>query len=272
MVDWLKRVLGNGWEITPAGGLTGDAYIAAKNNERLFLKRNSSPFLAVLSAVGIVPKLIWTRRMENGDVITAQEWLNGRELKPVEMQHHKVAEILAKIHHSSELLHMLMRMGKKPVTTDASFAIMRDRLIGTDLVTAYDDIRLALSYLERLLPITRDQSQVVCHGDLNHNNLLLTNEGSLYLVDWENAVIADPVTDYGMVLQWYVPKENWNDWLDNYGLSKDKRLIERMYWYLLLDALNYLSWHRERNEPEKVMERLQDLNELNEHIGTSILN
>ncbi|PAV30109.1 phosphotransferase [Virgibacillus profundi] len=272
MVDWLKRVLGTGWEVMPAGGLTGDAYIATKNNERLFLKRNSSPFLAVLSAVGIVPKLIWTKRMENGDVITAQEWLDARELKPLEMQHHQVAELLRKIHHSSELLHMLMRMGKKPVTSDESFINMSERLDSTDLITKYDDVRIAMRYLEQLLPITGEQKLVVCHGDLNHNNLLLTNKGSLYLVDWENAIIADPVTDYGMVLKWYIPKENWNDWLRNYGIAKDEHLIKRMYWYLLLDGLNYLSWHSERNEPIKVMDRLKDLNELNEYIGTSILN
>jgi len=75
MNEWLEKAVGKGWQLKPAGGLTGDAYIATKDNRKLFIKRNSSPFLAVLSAVGIVPKLIWTKRMENGDVITAQEWL-----------------------------------------------------------------------------------------------------------------------------------------------------------------------------------------------------
>lgn len=79
---------------------------------KAFLKRNSSPFLAVLSAEGIVPKLVWTRRMENGDVITAQHWLDGRELKPKDMNSSRVTELLSKIHHSNELLDMLKRLGK----------------------------------------------------------------------------------------------------------------------------------------------------------------
>lgn len=266
MVDWLQRILGKDWKITPAGGLTGDAYVAEKNNKKLFLKRNSSPFLAVLSAEGIVPKLIWTRRMENGDVITAQEWVEGRELNPTEMQHHQVAELLHKIHHSSELLHMLMRLGKKPVTPDGGFTMIKQRLATSELCAGNEEVRLALTYLEQLLPITRKQKQVVCHGDLNHNNLLLTDEGNLFLIDWENAMIADPITDYGAVLQWYIPKENWDDWLSEYGVTKDKHLMERMYWYLLLDSLHYLSWHEERKEPSKVMERLRDLKELNEHV------
>ncbi len=68
-VNWLEDILGSEWEITPAGGATGEAYFAKFQDRKLFLKRNSSPFLAVLSAEGIVPKLVWTRRMENGDVI-----------------------------------------------------------------------------------------------------------------------------------------------------------------------------------------------------------
>ncbi|MFD2630475.1 phosphotransferase [Oceanobacillus kapialis] len=271
MRNWLEQVLGKGWEVSPAGGLTGDAYLATKENRRLFLKRNSSPFLAVLSAEGIVPKLIWTKRMENGDVITAQEWLEGRELKPAEMQHYQVAELLRKIHDSSELLHMLMRIGKKPVSSDEGFQYIKDRLRQLGIIEKYASVATAMTYLEQMLPVTRHQQQVVCHGDLNHNNILVTNEGHLYLIDWDNALIADPVIDYGMVLKWYIPQSEWDDWLQKYGISMDRELVERMFWYLLMDALHYVCWHSERNEYYKVMERLHNLDELNTYIKTSIL-
>lgn len=266
MVNWLKRVLGSEWEIAPAGGLTGDAYLATKGNQRLFLKRNSSPFLAVLSAEGIVPKLIWTKRMENGDVITAQEWLEGRELKPVEMQHLRVADLLRKIHQSSELLHMLMRLGKKPITSDESYDIIKERLQRTNLHYTHEQVVIALQYLEKLLPITRKRKLVVCHGDLNHNNLLLTEEGHLYLIDWDSALIADPVVDYGMILNWYIPQENWNEWLRQYGIATDYHLFGRMHWYLLLDSLHYLCWHKERDEDAKFVDRLNELDVLNKQI------
>ncbi|WP_461180794.1 phosphotransferase [Virgibacillus kimchii] len=270
-MDWLKRVLGNEWNISPAGGLTGDAYLATKNNKRLFLKRNSSPFLAVLSAEEIVPKLIWTKRMENGDVITAQEWVEGRELKQSEMKGKQVAELIRKIHDSQELLYMLMRLGKSPLTADVQFKMVKKRLDTLKLLQAYREVRTALHYLEELLQVTEQQKPVVCHGDLNHNNLLMTKENNLYLVDWDNARIADPVIDYGMVLKWYIPKEEWNDWLKNYGVTNDTNFYERMYWYLILDTLHYISWHSERNEPDKVTERLKDLEELNVLIKDFIL-
>src|SRR6185437_503766 len=111
-VNWLEDILGSEWEITPAGGATGEAYFAKFQDRKLFLKRNSSPFLAVLSAEGIVPKLVWTKRMENGDVITAQQCLSGRVFEPEEMSQDRAAKLLKKIHESHPLLTMLMRMGK----------------------------------------------------------------------------------------------------------------------------------------------------------------
>lgn len=266
MLEWLQNEMGKDWNIRPAGGLTGHAYVAEKKGKRLFLKRNSSPFLAVLSAEGIVPKLVWTKRMENGDVVTAQEWLEGRELTHQEMQQEQVAELLHKIHHSNELLHMLMRLGKKPVTSDELFVNITKKMSDADMMHRHEEIGTALQNLEQLLPKTRKQELVVCHCDLNHNNLILTTDNDLFLIDWDNATIQDPVTDYGTLLNGYVPKENWNDWLEKYGPANDKYLFERIYWYLLHDQLHYLSWHSERNEPLKVQERLTTLIELNEQI------
>lgn len=269
-MDWLKQVLGKEWNIEKAGGLTGEAFIAENNKERLFLKRNSSPFLAVLSAEGIVPKLVWTKRLENGDVITAQEWLEGRELMPIEMQHKQVAALLSKIHNSSELLHMLMRMGKKPVTPNDRFLQVKDQLNRKGITDKYPEVAEAVDNLERLLPVTNEQKQVVCHCDLNHNNLLLTNEGQLYLVDWENAMIADPAMDVGIVLKWYIPHEDWDNWLREYGVARDQLLMGRMYWYLLLDSLYFLNWHLQRNEIDKIQRRLEDLRVLNQDTSNSI--
>ncbi|HLQ71953.1 MAG TPA: phosphotransferase family protein [Bacillota bacterium] len=264
-MSWLNHILGKDWTIAPAGGLTGDAYIATSKDRRLFLKRNSSTFLAVLSVEGIVPKLIWTKRLENGDVITAQEWVDGRELHKEEMQQQHVAELLHKIHHSSELLHMLMRLGKKPMSLDDNVQMAEAKLRYYGL---YEKkiVRQTLHYLRKFYPTTVGHHQVVCHRDLNHNNLILTKEGQLYLVDWENAAIADPVMDFGMVLKWYIPKHKWAAWLEKYGMTLDAQLLKRMYWYLILDTLHYLIWHYERKDTHKVTAKLRDLTELGEDI------
>lgn len=49
---------GREYDIAPAGGETGQAFVATHEDEKFFLKRNSSPFLAALSVENIVPKLV----------------------------------------------------------------------------------------------------------------------------------------------------------------------------------------------------------------------
>ncbi|WP_188393139.1 phosphotransferase family protein [Compostibacillus humi] len=266
MLEWLEKALGDGWKLKPAGGLTGQAFIAQKNNKRLFLKRNSSPFLAVLSAEGIVPKLIWTKRMENGDVITAQEWLEGRELAPEDMQQEKVAQLLRKIHHSSELLNMLLRIGIKPFTSDDFFLSIKKKIYDLNLHRQYEEVQTAIRHLEKLLPKTRNQNLAVCHSDINHHNLLMSKDGSLYLIDWDNATIADPAFDFGMILNGYIPRNQWEDWLEKYGADKEDNVIERMYWFLLYDSLHYFSWHMERKENKRAHDRRNNLYKLNKEV------
>nr|WP_263325385.1 phosphotransferase family protein [Neobacillus sp. Marseille-Q6967] len=247
----MEHILGQEWEIVPAGGATGEAFYASYKDQRLFLKRNSSPFLAVLSAEGIVPKLVWTRRLENGDVITAQQWLPGRELKPYEMDQEIVARLLRKIHRSEPMLGMLSRIEKLPLEPISIFQ---------SVIEGLDEEVLLLPVVKKILSFIMEESsnvyseeKVVCHGDVNHNNWLLTEDNQLYLIDWDGAMIADPAIDLGMLLYWYIPKENWNSWLEMYGKKLTPHLELRMKWYVALQTLSSIQWYKNK-------ERYQEMN------------
>jgi len=255
--NWLEYVLGNGWRISPAGGATGDAFYAEKDDKRLFLKRNSSPFLAVLSAEGIVPKLVWTKRMENGDVITAQHWLNGRELKPKDMNSEQVAELLYKIHHSNELLDMLKRLGKQPLTPEDLLQDIKNT-IDTEL-KILSVIQQAILILEERLPNVQTQEKVVCHCDINHNNWLLSDENQLYLIDWDGAMIADPAIDLGMLLYSYIEENQWEFWLSKYGVPLTEDLRIRMNWYVLAQLIISVAWFKTKNDKKEMQKRLEEL-------------
>ncbi|WP_205094370.1 phosphotransferase family protein [Thalassobacillus pellis] len=258
----MEHILGDEWTITPAGGSTGEAYYAQNDNKRLFLKRNSSPFLAVLSAEGIVPKLVWTKRLENGDVITAQEWLEGRELKTEEMQHPRVAKLLSKIHHSSELLDMLMRISKHPLLPKD---ILEDIKVNEGLfekIDPWSGTRDAISYLEARLPEVETDRHVVCHCDMNHNNWMLSLDDQLYLIDWDNAMVADPAMDLGMLLHWYIPRSEWKAWLDRYGMEETEGLYKRMTWYAVAQSLTFIQWHRMRGDLKEAAQRVESLKQL----------
>nr|WP_308216648.1 phosphotransferase family protein [Pseudalkalibacillus decolorationis] len=245
----LKHILGSGWQVKPAGGATGEAYIAQYGEEKIFLKRNSSPFLAVLSAEGIVPKLLWTKRLENGDVITAQHWLNGRELKATEMNKDLVSKLLSKIHRSQELVSMLHRLGKHPVTPAEVFTEIEAK--SNNYSIYHQEMKPFLTYLRENVDNVVTEQYVVCHGDVNHNNWLLNEDNRMFLIDWDGAIIADPALDLAMLLYWYIPDSQWEEWLRSYGVPLTNSLEGRMHWYIVAQTIESIFWHLERGQSEQ---------------------
>lgn len=234
-MKWLERFLGDDWHLHPAGGATGEAYIASQGEKKIFIKRNSSPFLAVLSAEGIVPKLLWTKRIGNGDVITAQQWIEGRELKANEMVESKVAMLLGKIHRSTELLNMFQRIGNKPLTPSIIVSNLQHTLNRMQIVD--EEIERGIIFLFHQLQFVSYDEHVVCHGDINHNNWIVDEDETLYLIDWDGASVADPAIDLGLLLYLYVPRSDWKNWLQSYGIELTENLQIRMRFYVISQVI-----------------------------------
>ncbi|WP_370640479.1 phosphotransferase [Salipaludibacillus sp. CUR1] len=242
----LEHFMGEGWQLRPAGGATGEAYIAEQGNQKIFIKRNSSPFLAVLSAEGIVPKLLWTKRLENGDVITAQRWVDGRELKSYEMNNDRVASLLSKIHQSRDLLDMFKRMGNHPLTPEHIHYKVSRKSAEINIQDPF--VKDALKWLEDNLPEYSEDNYVVCHADVNHNNWISNSENHLYLIDWDCAQVADPALDLAPLLYVYIPKKDWGSWLGTYGVDITEALVKRMQWYMVGQCIENILWYWQRNE------------------------
>jgi len=247
----VEHILENGWVLEPAGGLTGEAFIASHENKKLFIKRNSSPFLAVLSAEGIVPKLIWTKRSESGDVFTAQKWIKGRKLEPNDMSGEDVAKLLKKIHRSKPLLSMMKRLGKTPFSPEILLTQLQSKL-NANLIKEFA-ISKTIGYLEQHVPEIRPNNWAVCHGDMNHNNWMITEENELFLIDWESAIIGDPAFDLGPLLYWYVPEGEWENWLNNYGMSLTESIYNRLKWYVYYQTLLSIQFFDSKgNEKDRI--------------------
>lgn len=232
-----------GWTLETVGGQSGAAYKAEQDGRKLFLKRNSSPFLLALSTEGIVPKLLWTKRIETGEVVTAQDWKNGRELTKSEMNSRPVPEMLRKIHTSSRLLRMLEKLGMQAMEPGMLLQQLLQSL-SADILTN-KTIRDALSYLRKSQPKLSDEDCAVCHGDVNHHNWLLSDQGELFLVDWEGAMIGDKAIDLGMLLYTYIERSEWEEWLHQYGLELSHDLEKRMKWYTLFQSITMIQWYED---------------------------
>ncbi len=259
-VNELEQFYQLGWTLDSAGGASGEAYMAEQDGQKLFLKRNSNPFIAALSAEGIVPKLVWTKRIETGEVVTAQHWKNGRELTSSEMSQRRVAELLKKIHGSKPLLNMLKRMEMEPITPNIMLKKINASL-SRDVLT-HHIIRKALTYLEDHIPNLDSRFFTVVHGDVNHNNWLLSDRDELFLVDWEGAMIADPAIDIGMLLYNYVPKQQWSNWFNTYGVKESMDLNKRMKWYTVIQSIGMIQWYEEQKRFKDMNTWIKFLNEV----------
>lgn len=259
-MDELEQFYQLGWTLDSAGGASGEAYMAEQDGQKLFLKRNSNPFIAALSAEGIVPKLVWTKRIETGEVVTAQHWKNGRELTSNEMKQTRVAHLLKKIHSSRPLLNMLKRMEMEPITPE----IMLNKInasLSREVLT-HHIVRKSLTYLEEHIPSLDSRFFTVVHGDVNHNNWLLSDRDELFLVDWEGAMIADPAIDIGMLLYNYVPQHQWSQWLETYGVQESLNLNKRMKWYTVIQSIGLVQWYEEQKRYKDMNTWLKFLNEV----------
>ena len=256
----------SGWNLHPIGGETGKAYMGIRNEEKVFLKKNSSPFIAALSLKGITPRLIWTKRTGNGDVLIAQEWCNGRTLASDEMKSSHIANILKKLHQSDRLKRLLKKVGG-------------DTISAVDLIAEYevnlaDDLEnhpvlvSTYHYLLRELPLGYTQADIrVCHGDISSENMLLSDDGDLYIVDWDTAVLTDYLYDIGQLLARYVAKEDWAKWATKNEMNFNDNEIKRVKWYAFINMLLDIKYAHYKARYNKMNELILTLNQWLEDEG-----
>ncbi|WP_207871645.1 hypothetical protein DOK78_000037 [Enterococcus sp. DIV2402] len=247
----------NDWDLHPIKGDTGKAYVGLKAEDKVFIKRNTTPMLAALSKEGITPKLVWTKRTGNGDTLTAQEWLEGRILDPEEIgQRNDVIDVLYHLHHSDSLKEMLEKMGGI-VRSPQKMLQDYETELATDLVEN-QFLSLVHSYLEKNIPPFKPSEKAVVHGDVNYRNWLVC-KNYLYLVDWDSVMFADPAVDIGTILGHYLPISSWNHWLMSYGIHGNSENMEKIYWYALLSMLQEVKKYHKRNALKEMNQEILQL-------------
>ncbi|MCD5001517.1 phosphotransferase family protein [Enterococcus saccharolyticus] len=247
----------NDWNLQPIKGDTGKAYVGLKAEDKVFIKRNTTPMLAALSKEGITPKLIWTKRTGDGDTLTAQEWLEGRILDPEEIgQRNDVIDVLYHLHHSQSLKDMLEKMGGIVMTPQKMLAEYEREL--PQYLKDNSFLRLVHAYLEKNVPTFKVIEKTVVHGDVNYRNWLVC-KNYLYLVDWDSVMFADPAVDIGTILGQYLPVTSWNHWLMSYGIQGNSENMEKVYWYALLSLLQEVKKYYQRNALKEMNQKILQL-------------
>lgn len=245
------------WQLRPIKGDTGKAYVGLKAQDKVFIKRNTTPMLAALSKEGITPRLIWTKRTGNGDTLSAQEWLEGNLLEAEEIGlRNDVIDVLYQLHHSDSLKKMLKKMGGSVMSPQKMLKEYLENL--PEALISNQFLTMVMQFLQTRIPVFRKAEKTVVHGDVNCRNWIVC-QNYLYLVDWDSVMFADPAVDIGTILGHYVPLSNWNQWLMLYGIQVTAEEIEKIYWYALLSMLKEIKKCYLKHDRPKMREEIIQL-------------
>ncbi len=130
-----------------------------------------------------------------------------------------VLDIVSRLHADAQVRAALMPDDGPPSCTEYFINVYIDRF-DSDLLEIvpnlppFVDLPLVdwmqgetreLEGLARDLPAFQRPASAPTHGDLGPNNVLVTDDGRLFVIDWDDLELGDPALDYAIVLcdLWY---------------------------------------------------------------------
>ncbi|MBJ8325115.1 cell cycle regulator CcrZ [Streptococcus pacificus] len=216
--------------LKPLLGKSGQAFLGIyPNGDRIFVKKNTTPILAALAKEQITPPLLWAKRLSNGDMMSAQEWLNGRLLTKKDMTSKQVCQILQRMHRSKPLVNQLLQLNFQ-IENPYDLLIDWEKQAPLQLQkNTY--LKSVVEELKQHLPEFRAEVATIVHGDVRHSNWVITTSGLIYLVDWDSVRLTDRMYDVAHVLSHYVPRVRWQEWLTYYGYKYNEKVLSKIKWY-----------------------------------------
>ncbi len=207
------------------GLLTGGASVAIKLS-----RRAPSPGLAVSSHLAArgVPSIVAALRARSGKPsltvdgvqVSVLPWILGRRGADTGMtasQWRDFGELLARVHEvelPAELRALVPAENYVPVAVDVARRLARQirdvtdppdaltRSVVGEWQAASESIDILVDSVDELGTQlrTRPVSRVLCHGDAHIANVLLDRDGRLWLLDWDEVVVAPRERDLMFVV------------------------------------------------------------------------
>lgn len=251
------------WTLTaPPHGQQNECYVAQNRDQTVVLKFGGAPatVLQRLSDLGVAPRLLTSGHLE-GRAYVIQEYVTGTHPSGWRWFGENVpllAETTRRYQTDSELrqllaMHMPMPAYHTHLATELADLdqqlgrLTLDPALAADLFAALEELRRQAS---RLQPV----ALAPVHGDPNGLNMILAR-GQLFLVDWDEIRLSDPVHEIGQWLCWYVAQAQWPAFFAHYGRELDQPLVDRLFWWAARASLANALWHLSRHYRYEVFVR-----------------
>jgi|GEM_PF-610058 len=254
---------GGPWVIRkPNAGMAKESYVASRGEQRVFVKLDMSPRgLQRLAEIGVTPALLGSGEYHGRPYVLQEhiagtnpdwQWFSGHlvDLARV-IKRYQVDEELSSVLTPSVPLTYHQHVLQDLANLEAGLrAAVTPALLNPLVQQAFQELARQASQLP-VAPL------VPTHNDPNKKNWLLAGD-RIYIVDWDDVVLSDPLRDVGLLLWWYVPETSWAEFFTAYGQPLDESTLQRLYWWSARASLRIALWFDRKPDPAMATEFATD--------------
>lgn len=246
-----KHFPGRSWTITrPQDGAHKKSYIAQCEEVKVFLKFDVPVrLLKRLGEIGVAPQVVASRNTDE-EIYVLQSYLVGNYPHWRWLANHLplLAQIIKRYHTDQQLTLLLKK--EFPANYDEHLRLdleqLEQRFLGVEQALLHtSEITLAFHTLRTQAQYLQPAALVPVHADPNTKNMLVVGN-ALYLVDWDEIALSDPLRDIGLVLWWYIPPQKWPEFFAAYGLQLDESHLAKIFWWCARTSFAVALWLTER--------------------------
>ncbi|MDR1787731.1 MAG: NTP transferase domain-containing protein [Treponema sp.] len=220
--------------------VNGEAYIfrhPGKGSNLLIDRRREKAVYETIKPLGVSDDVVYFD--EKSGVKISRYYKGARNTSAQNLRDLKDSLALLRRVHLSGL------KTAKPFLIDREIKRYMNMMIGKDNLKYLFSTRMYLKMI-RVLVILKKMKvpKTLCHVDCNPDNFIRLEDGTLKLIDWEYAGMADPIMDIAMyAIYAYYSKKEADDFLKLY-LGRNPRLGEtlRLYAYMALGGFLWMLW------------------------------
>ena len=256
------------WDFSIPHGTGMETYLVQGSEQRYFVKVGVAvERYQAMADIGLTPPILACRQLESGSSIIVQPLINGHNpsRKDYREQLEKVAALIQRM-HSDPPVRATLSSVPYSLHKDAGFSALnslrkRWEHYRTEVPGVAGFVEQSLDELESQIGKFSTEGLVCSHNDICNANWLFTDNGDIYVVDFESMSMDDPAFDLGALLWWYYPPELRRKFLDVAGYPYDSDVMFRMRVRMALHCLS-ITLPRERSfdkfNPKRYDEALVD--------------
>ncbi|HVV55379.1 MAG TPA: phosphotransferase [Mucilaginibacter sp.] len=230
------------WQMEkPINGRRKEKYIVSGGGLKYFLKFDvDAEILKRLARIGVAPDVLQSGT-HKGRTFIVQQFIEGSAPQKswFASNSERVFTLLKTYHNDPVLLQILLqRFPQRDRNLFESELQVLDRSIGSIKSPYFEDVNFRDSYLKFSgLGYELNAGQMaVIHNEPNNSNFLLSDD-RLFMVDWDEITLGDPLMDTGPLLWWYWPFDDWPVCLDLMNIEFDDTAIAKIFWFAALVSL-----------------------------------